>query len=221
MKAYRLPSQKADELNTETQSMDALASTIETSASDVIVASLETLYTEGDVVQYDSDQHIGVVTEVYTEDFTIGEDDTEYEASSNSPSYVVALEEGGYDIYSASDLDQIPEEDAFKRDMSEDKMMKAMADEMGSGIDCDADLTDVAVATLDATAGWDDYPDSWEEADRPARVILLDAWTSMNASFDGCVREMRTSMSSPQRFCASMKDEVYGGYTGWRNGGDD
>jgi hypothetical protein len=223
MDAYRLTDTSLADARTDTLSSndtDSLRTHIETSENDVIVASLATLYTAGDVVQYDDDQHIGVVTEVYTDDFTMGEDDTEYEASENSPSYIVALEEGGYDVYSASDIDQIPQEDAFKRDMSEDKMMDAMAEEMGSEVDCDADLTDIAVATLDFEHGWSDYPDSWEESDRPARIILLDAFTSMNASFDGCMREMRGKMVNPERFCGSMLDEVYGS-THWRDGGED
>jgi len=69
------------------------------------------------------------------------------------------------------------------------------------------------------------YPESWEESETPARLILLKAWAGMNGQFDCggdcCKGEMLSSGMSEQaanRFCASMKDRVLGGWEGWRGG---
>jgi hypothetical protein len=51
--------------------------------------------------------------------------------------------------------------------------------------------------------GFDSWPDSWEEADTPARLIALDAWTSMGATFRGCRAE-----GLSRRVCAAFKDEI-------------
>lgn len=62
------------------------------------------------------------------------------------------------------------------------------------------------------------WPKSWKKADKPARLIAMDAWIDMGASFRGCRRSMVKSMSNPNRFCASYKDAIYG-HTYWRSGG--
>lgn len=60
----------------------------------------------------------------------------------------------------------------------------------------------------DPGVGWDDYPDSWKESPKPARLILLDAWSSLGGTFTTCRADMAGEIRSPSRFCASMKDEV-------------
>lgn len=60
----------------------------------------------------------------------------------------------------------------------------------------------------DPGVGWSDYPPSWEKAEKPARLILLDAWTSLGGTFTTCRADMVGDISRPSRFCASMKDEV-------------
>lgn len=60
------------------------------------------------------------------------------------------------------------------------------------------------------------WPESWKKSNKPARLIALDAWQSMGASFRGCRRSMVKSMSNPNRYCARFKDTIYG-HTYWRN----
>jgi hypothetical protein len=57
-------------------------------------------------------------------------------------------------------------------------------------------------------------PESWRESETPARVIALDAFSSMGGSFDGCVRTMRDSISDPDEFCGAFLDEFLPPY--WR-----
>lgn len=60
--------------------------------------------------------------------------------------------------------------------------------------------------------GFDSWPDSWREADEPARLIALRAWANMGGSWRGCFREMTTEMTPmrARRFCSSFKDTIYG-----------
>jgi len=64
----------------------------------------------------------------------------------------------------------------------------------------------------DPEVGFSDWPDSWEESEQPARLILLKAWASMGGTWRACFREMSTNMTprGARRLCSSMKDEVYG-----------
>lgn len=64
----------------------------------------------------------------------------------------------------------------------------------------------------DVGVGFESWPDSWNESERPNRLILLDVWASMNGTWRGCFREMSSSMTPrrSRRLCSAMKDEVYG-----------
>lgn len=64
----------------------------------------------------------------------------------------------------------------------------------------------------DPGVGFDSWPDSWVEADEPARLIALRAWASMGGTWRGCFREMSTNMTPrrARRFCSSFKDTIYG-----------
>jgi hypothetical protein len=66
--------------------------------------------------------------------------------------------------------------------------------------------------------GLQPWPESWRESNKPARLIAMDAWTSMGATFRGCRRSMVGSIRNPNRFCAAFKDAIYG-HTYWRDGG--
>lgn len=74
-----------------------------------------------------------------------------------------------------------------------------------------AELAEIdEIPTVSGTdMGQPPWPDSWKESNKPARLIAMDAWASMGASFRGCRREMRKSMANPNRFCASFKDHIY------------
>jgi len=120
------------------------------------------------------------------------------DASDSSPVYVVGLLDGGVEFRRASDLTatEPPESDV------EDPM---------SDVKEENDVTDNTVTAND----WS-MPESWEESDTPARVILLDAWTSMGAQFDCggacCMGELKS-----ERLCGAMKDEALGTEQ-WRGG---
>lgn len=186
-------------------------------------------YAEGDKVELDGQE--GVVVEVWTSGERDGPDGETYDASEDSPVYVVATVDGA-EAARASDLS------ASDWGSDVDDPDKSLADGVAEG--ADAALTASVEATLFAlpadfdphtdgtlTAGptdWD-YPDSWDESDTPNRVILLDAWSSMGGQFDcdgGCCKGtmMSSGMSdgASDRFCASMKDRVLM-WEGWRQGG--
>ncbi len=153
-----------------------------------------TQYSEGDVV--DTPDGLGVVIEVRTASFD-GPDEDEVEASEDSPAYVVGLEndDDPVGVYRASDLesDELPETDV-------DDPVKDVNGEQSSN----------SMSAND----WS-MPRSWREAETPSRLILLDAWASMGGQFDCggscCMGELKSA-----RLCGAMKDEVLGGWTGWR-----
>jgi len=168
-------------------------------------------FSEGQEVETPSG--MGVVVEVRTEDFEGPGGDT-VEASEDDPAYIVGVE-SGVEVYRGSDLSD-GEIDA----------------DVGSP---EGDLGDEAEAML--AAGWVpvdaargdgrfSYPDSWEESDTPARLILMKAWAGMNGQFDcpsgncchGTMVKNGMSDGAANRFCASMKDRVLGGWEGWRKG---
>lgn len=152
----------------------------------------------------------GVVVEVRTSSFT-GPDGDEVDASDDQPAYVVAVEDGAR-VYQDSDLtadDWSTDVDSPTSDLA--AAVQAQAD--AGGID------------LEAGPGDFDYPDSWTKSDTPARLILLDAWSSMGGQFDcggDCCHGtmVRNGMSdrAANQFCAAMKDRVLM-WEGWRKGG--
>jgi hypothetical protein len=169
-----------------------------------------TRYSENDPVQ--TPQGFGIVTEVRTENFE-GKDG-EVEASESSPTYVVGLKDGrvGVGFYKASEL-----REAELPDTDVDDPVDGLADQSANS---------AVSKILDATplrANDFTMPETWRESDTPARVILLKAWAGMNGQFDCggdcCKGELMSSGMSERganRVCASMKDEVLGGWEGWR-----
>lgn len=159
-------------------------------------------YSEGDIVQ--SPQGIGVVVEIRTEPF---EGKTgEVDASEDSPTYVVGLQEErvGVGFYRASELSEGEIETDVDNPESDLAEMSA-----------NSFLPRLTPLTSNDWA----MPKSWRDADKPARLILLDAWASMGGQFDCggggcCMGELKD-----EELCAAMKDEVLGGWTGWRKGG--
>lgn len=188
------PEQIADELSTE----DTEAAWKEIMGVD----ALATQYSEGDVVQ--SPQGLGVVSGVFTEGF----DDVE--ASSNSPTYAVALQDErvGSEFYKASELEatEMPETDV---------------DEPAEEIEAMADIADAT--EYEALQGQWNAPESWEESDTPVRLIALDAWSSMGGQFDCggacCKGTMAPKLGDrgSDEYCASFKDYILGTeeWRGW------
>jgi len=172
--------------------------------------STETLanrYQDGDIVET-PDSGVGVIAGAVAEDQPAPDDSDlpDIEASPDSPTYVVVTEEDtdrGMGLYKASDLDATEidtEVDALDttQEMAQAAALAALAPD------------DSRVAELDFT-----MPESWRESDTPARIIALKAFAGMGGSFDGCVREMRGTVSSPDAFCGAFLDEVLG-YEAWR-----
>jgi hypothetical protein len=159
-----------------------------------------TRYSESDRVQ--TPQGLGVVTDVRTEPFE-GKDG-QVDASGSSPTYVVGLKDArvGVGFYSASQLSETefpdPDVDPLETlDQSANTALGRLATALG------------------LTANDWTMPETWREADTPARVILLDAWASMGGTATAAKRHLGS-----WELAAAMKDRVLGGWTGWRDGGD-
>lgn len=146
----------------------------------------------------------GVIVETHDDEFEFQE---ETYTPENGPLYIVATEAGA-DVYGEGDLEP--------SDWPEEVDSKPPGDVVGAKLAAGyADLADPhdpeAVAELVTPGvGFDSWPDSWEQSDTPARLIALDAWTSMEASFTGCMKEI-----GDRRICAAFKDEMLQ-WTGWR-----
>lgn len=135
------------------------------------------------------------------------------EASSDSPVYAVAmLDEAEVNFYRASDLEATDGPSVDVDDPTEDlEAMHNIEDAIDTGSEA-------------LQFGDFDYPDSWEEATTPARVILMDAWSSMGGQFDcggacckGTMAESGMTGRASDQFCASMKDAALGTHA-WRGG---
>lgn len=157
------------------------------------IESLATQYSEGDVVQ--TPQGVGVVSGVWTSSWS--SDGTEVEASSSSPAYTVALKDSrvGSEHYKASQLS---------------------SGEIETDVDdpvADAEAL-ASILLADESTDWEalnwNNPDSWEDADVPARVIALDAWSSMGGTFRGARQELGSN-----RLAAAFKDYILQ-WEGWR-----
>jgi len=191
----------------------------------VQVASLGNRYEVGDWVAI-GDGEYGLVVDVNTESFEWPEaEDEEISASDRRPVYIVAQGAGGSAPYHASELSKTDRDTVFNGDPPEDEVDKGLEEtdqenlsDVYEGEHAVEELTVAPGVDVPGDIGFSSWPDSWEEADQPARLIALDAWTSMGpppASFTGCTRTMKGKVSSPDRLCAAYKDEVLG-YTHWR-----
>jgi len=179
-------------------------------------------YDAGEKVMLNSEDEMGTIVELHTDTFELG--GQSFDATQETPLYVVAAESATYIVDNA----ELVQEDWSTDEPGVEPTPEALAEggEMKNNYDDVSDPTvddpfpertvnevagQIDAGDIDgAGIGFDSYPESWRESDRPARLILLDAWTSMGASFSGCRREMGSA-----RFCAAMKDEVYG-TTEWR-----
>jgi len=152
-------------------------------------------FSEGD--QVDTPDGVGVVFDVLTE--TVEGDDQTVDASDDSPTYAVGVEDEsvGVGFYKASELSSTTIETDV--DNPEGELDEETANA----------FRQIANA-LGLTSNNFRPPESWRESSTPNRVIALKAFAGMGGSFDGCVREMRGSIASPDRFCGSFLDYVIG-----------
>lgn len=148
-------------------------------------------YGEGD--QVSTPDGAGVVVDVLTE--TVEGEDQTVEASSDSPTYAVAVEDEsvGIGFYKASDLN---------------------AEEIDAEVPAppsEGENTENAIANALGFVRNDfSPPRSWRQSEQPARLIALKALAGMGGSFDGCVREMRGNVRTPNQFCGSFLDYALG-----------
>lgn len=185
-----------------------------------------------DVVDID-DGGSGVVLEKKTSNFLWPDSEgEEVEASEENPVYIVAQSDGGSKPYAEDELSSTTREEAFgeididepaeklkddaeaarvyyladnPRDIEE---FRAAKERIRSRI---AELLDVP-AVDDPEVGFSSWPPSWEKAEKPARLILLDAWLSMGGTWTAAYNELGS-----KRLASAMKDEVYG-TEDWRGG---
>jgi len=182
-----------------------------------------------------------LVLEVKTEAFEMpvgvddeGDTETEdVEASSDEPVYIVGLMSGGNAAYDEGQVssydgtfsdkeDADPGDLAGKAEMAEvysytdkpydmEELQKAKERVLCSRHEVDGVEELVNIPGVDdPEVGFDDLPEGWN------RASVLDAWTSLGASFTTCRADMVGEIRSPTRFCAALKDEVYGTEL-WRN----
>jgi hypothetical protein len=162
------------------------------------VSANATRYAEGDEVS--TPQGVGVVADVLTS--TVKTDETTVEASADSPTYVVVVEDGrvGYETYKAADIHST----TIETDVDDPEA--AMADEEET-----ANALRKVLNALAPTSNADfSPPPSWRNSSTPNRIIALKAFSSMGGSFDGCVRNMRGEVSTPEDFCGSFLDYTIG-----------
>lgn len=192
---------------------------VETSGESLTVAALEQ-FEPSDTVEY-GDGQIGVILEVLDSTFMWPDDDgEEVEASTEEPAYIVARASGGAAPFRGDELTSISSEDAFAEVPDDVSPSDAQDGEAASIYDeyedpRTAELT-IVPGVDDPGIGFDSWPDSWVKADAPARLIALDAWTSMNGQFNcggGCC--MGTLRS--KRLCGAFKDSIWQ-TTLWRGG---
>lgn len=174
-------------------------------------------YAEGDKIETSSGDR-GIVVEVRTEPFE-GPDGSDVDASENSPAYIIATADGA-EAVTADDItlsDWSSGQDSPDEELAEDLAASSIE---GREVDGEFEYVTVQAGPTD----WD-YPESWKEADTPARIILLDAWSSMGGQFDcggacckGTMTKAGMSDRASDQFCAAMKDRVLM-WEGWRRGG--
>jgi hypothetical protein len=170
----------------------------EQSISDPATANA-TRYSEGDEVS--TPQGVGVVADVLTS--TVDNDETTVEASEGSPTYVVVVEDGrvGYETYKAEDIHST----TIETDVDEPTQRLADEEETANALG-----RVLKLLAPELTANDFDAPPSWRQSSTPNRIIALKAFASMGGSFDGCVREMKGEVASPDRYCGSFLDYVIG-----------
>lgn len=144
------------------------------------------------------------------------DDDDAEKIGTDETAYIVARQSGGSEPFTEDELEAVERDTVFDEPPEEPEKDIDDAELAAVYKRCadpdEAVAFDKAIEQLlsvpgveDPGVGWDSYPDSWRKSDEPSRLILLDAWTSMGATFRGCMTELRS-----RRLCASMKDEVLG-----------
>jgi hypothetical protein len=168
-------------------------------------------FTEGEWVEYDEGQY-GVITGVVDGPLEWpGEDEPIPDQGDGKQIAIVARASGGskpftFDEIAQVERDTVIDTDAVPDDPEEEIDEAEMATFYYRMDDpsCYEELISVP-GVDDPGVGFDSWPDSWVKADEPARLIALDAWSSMGGTWTGCFAEIGS-----RRLCAAFKDEILG-----------
>jgi len=199
--------------------------TIGSIESNASVATLQS-YSEGEWIEY-SDGNYGVIVGKLKGpvDWPTGEDETEEVGDEGENVYVVARASGGSKPFATSEIEKVDREtvmgddddvpDQPEEDIEDVELSHVYYriddpydyDELQSGLE---ELLNVP-GVDDPGVGFDSWPDSWRESEKPARLIALDAWSSMGGTWRGCFAEIGS-----KRLCSAFKDEILGTER-WRN----
>lgn len=181
-------------------------------------------FEQGDMVSYGSgDQQNGLVLEVFTGSFEWPVDDEETEevdADQDEPVYIVARAAGGSGVFAESELESSTFLDDVEANPSE--LADAEPAKIYDAMDDPNSLAEFRAArnvieNLNVP-GVDDpevgfapgEPEGW------TRLSFLKAWRSLGMTWTSCVAEMSGDVSRPKRWCAALKDTIYGTER-WRN----
>lgn len=180
-------------------------------------------------------ERFGVIVDIPEDTFSMpsedGEESVEYEVPENETIYLVSLARAGAYPFREDDILRTIDEgtvlgdaavddmDAVGESMEENAVQGSSRDDSVAQLQEEFDSPDdVPVLTSRTQRGLPPWPESWRESDKPARLIAMDAWTSMGMTFRGCRRSLLGHVRNPNRICAAFKDEIYG-HPYWREGG--
>lgn len=182
------------------------------------VAQLQSLE-EGQWVEYDDGQY-GLILNAESGpiEWPTSDDETETVGDDGEEIYIVGRVSGGSKPFEADALTPV-----------ERKTVIGDEDEMPDNPQSDLDdaemeswyqmISDARVAELhrkpvaelinvpgveDPGVGFDRWPPSWRKSEKPARLILLDVWSSVGGTWTGAMKELKS-----RRLASAMKDEVY------------
>lgn len=188
------------------------------------VASLE--LNEGNWVEYDDGQYGAIVSKVTGPvDWPQGDEETEAVGEDGENVYIVARVSGGSKPFAEDEIEQVDRDTVIgdEDEMPDEPEEELDEAEMAVGYKMVsegrvAELHTRPVSELinipgvdDPHVGFDSWPDSWRKSEKPARLIALDAWTSMGGTWRGCFAEIGS-----RRLCSAFKDEILGTER-WRN----
>lgn len=189
------------------------------------VASLQS-YEEGNWIEYGDGQYGVIVGKLKGPvDWPKGEEETEEIGDAGEWVYIVGRESGGSKPFATDEITKADRDDVMGddeevpenpiEDIDEAEMSAVYYrisdpydyDELQSGLE---ELINVP-GVDDPGVGFDSWPDSWRKSEKPARLIALDAWSSMGGTWRGCMAEIGS-----RRLCSAFKDEILGTER-WRN----
>lgn len=199
----------------------------------------------GSLVRFESPEpSVGLILKVLDDAFSYPSEDEPVMASEDNEHAIVALPGGGSRILQLSTLETIvnPKANAYNPvehprdpetgefvsrpydpdDIPDDPSQIADADGPLSQIGTDFIIDDYDVAgEYWRSIGWKGWPPTWVESEKPAERIFIDMFSSMEASYSGCLETMRGEIAYPETFCAGTCVQAFGSFEEWVRFGND